>query len=424
MFDPLDCAPEDNRPPFLLGDLRHALPHLAGSEARVAEAVDQGGDDVVAMGRLSMWQQGALDDEPHVQALDPLRRPVRRKLCGADPPHLFGVGLEKDAVEAPSELVAHPILEAPRIWDRRDTRSGVAGQAPDGLHKTEVPKCIRRLKRVGEKAVPVIDARQAISRQHLGTKDLGPEVLDLLVLREEAVAADVEPIAVVLDRAGKPPDVAGVLFDHRDRDLVLHQLIGGCEAGRAGAHDHDLPALVLKCQSAHRVSTVRTGFPIGTCEGALVQRSLAPHLVDFDQGVAKTLDPIRLVHPNEPYAPRQGIAPAPGDSAGNQRVQDRPLRHTKAGHDGHAESGEDLGLISASHAPGDLASEMTLSLPSDLDPLFTGLFTKAVDPRRPRSRTRLGSGALSQLDVGQSAQNEDLVTVRRYLGWAGEPRVG
>src|SRR5207249_11325536 len=62
---------------------------LPRPEPRIAEAVDQGRDQVASIGGLAMRQQGALQDEPHVEALDALCGPIRRELFGADPPHLL-----------------------------------------------------------------------------------------------------------------------------------------------------------------------------------------------------------------------------------------------------------------------------------------------------------------------------------------------
>src|SRR5260370_39200885 len=59
----------------------------------------------------------------------------------------------------------------------------------------------------------------------------------------------------------------------------------------------------------------------------LVQGSLAARFVALDDGVPQAFDPVRLVHADQPYAPGQRVAPAPGDTAPHQRVQDRPLRH-------------------------------------------------------------------------------------------------
>ena len=54
--------------------------------------------------------------------------------------------------------------------------------------------------------------------------------------------ADVEPVSVVLDRPGQPAHLLGILLQHRHGDVALQQLIGGGQAGGAGAHDDDVLA--------------------------------------------------------------------------------------------------------------------------------------------------------------------------------------
>src|SRR2546423_2829310 len=98
-------------------DVRHALPHLTGTEPRVSEAIDQRRHDLAATLRLSIREQRAAQHDPQVEALDALCRPVGRKLFGADAPNLFRVGLEEDVEKAPPELGAHPVLERPRLLD-------------------------------------------------------------------------------------------------------------------------------------------------------------------------------------------------------------------------------------------------------------------------------------------------------------------
>src|SRR5437879_9372462 len=190
---------------FLLADLGHALPHLAGTEPWVAEPVDQRGDDLAAPAGLATGQQRAAQNDPEVEAFDPLRRPVGGQLLGADAPYLFRVGLEEDAEQAPAELVADPILERLRILHRLQACPRVAGQAQDGLDRTEVPERVDRLDRIREEPAAVVDTREAAAGQHLRTEDLRPQVLDLFVLGEEPVTADIEPVAFVLDGTGQPP---------------------------------------------------------------------------------------------------------------------------------------------------------------------------------------------------------------------------
>src|SRR5581483_1576492 len=105
------------------------------------------------------------------------------------------------------ELVADPVFEASRIPDRPQPGVGVAHCAANGLDDAERAERVERLQRVGDVAAGVVDAREAPAAEELVAEDLSPGVLDLLVLGEEAVAADVEAVAVVLHRAGQPADV-------------------------------------------------------------------------------------------------------------------------------------------------------------------------------------------------------------------------
>src|SRR5439155_25034695 len=90
-------------------------------------------------------------------------------------------------------------------------------------------------------------------REHLLAQDLCPEVFDLLVLGEEAVAADVEAVAVVLDRARDPAHVVVVLLQHRGGQAAARQLVSGGQPGRSATQDHDLVAVVVV---SHRARTM------------------------------------------------------------------------------------------------------------------------------------------------------------------------
>src|SRR5438270_6857805 len=152
-------------------DVRHALPHLAGTKPRVSEAIDQRGHDLAPTLRLAIRKHRAAQHDPQVEALDALRGPVGRQLLGADAPNLFRVSLEEDVEQAPPELVAHPVLETPRILDGLEACAGVAGQAEEAFDRAEVPQRIDRLDRICEEPATVVDARQAAPRQHLVAED-------------------------------------------------------------------------------------------------------------------------------------------------------------------------------------------------------------------------------------------------------------
>src|SRR5260370_28083090 len=122
VLDALDRASVQHRPALLAMDLRHPLPHLPWTEPGLPEPVDQRGHHIAPIARTAPRHQRTLQDQPQVDALDALRRPVRRELLGADTPHLLRVGLEQDAEKTPPELVPHPVLEASRIADRPGAR--------------------------------------------------------------------------------------------------------------------------------------------------------------------------------------------------------------------------------------------------------------------------------------------------------------
>ena len=119
-----------------------------------------------------------------------------------DAPDLLGVGLEEELVEALAEAVGDPLLEvvlgalaaAARGHGRRG-RQRVSSIGPSFL-MTSVP-----LQRIVEELAVPVDARHARAQQELLAHDLVPEVVDLLGLGEEAVAAEVEAIAVAAPRS-------------------------------------------------------------------------------------------------------------------------------------------------------------------------------------------------------------------------------
>ena len=89
--------------------------------------------------------------------------------------------------------------------------------------------------------------------EHVVGQDLGPQILDFFRLREEAVAADVEVIALVPSRARDAADVLGIGFEHRDRHALLGEEVRGGQPGGAGADDADAH-LIVRAQSSRRGS--------------------------------------------------------------------------------------------------------------------------------------------------------------------------
>src|SRR5690606_18268839 len=121
----------------------------------------------------------------------------------------------------------------------------------------------------------VVDA--AHPRPHhevLVGQDLVPEVVDLLHLGEEAVAADVEAPAVALDGAADAPDDVVGLEDGRG-DAELGELDRRRESGGAGSDDVDVGLLggaaigvLLVWRVGHEVSdTFSRGSPRSGARG-------------------------------------------------------------------------------------------------------------------------------------------------------------
>ena len=83
------------------------------------------------MSRLVAPGQQRVDDGlAEREVLDALGRPVGLDLVGRHAPHLLGVGLEEDAVEAPAEARRRPALERGLVLRRPDPRPEVGADAP------------------------------------------------------------------------------------------------------------------------------------------------------------------------------------------------------------------------------------------------------------------------------------------------------
>jgi hypothetical protein len=67
-----------------------------------------------------------------------------------------------------------------------------------------------------------------------------PHVVDFLRLREEAMAAQVEAVAVLLDRLGDAAELVLGLHDE-NRLAALGEVVRSSQAGRAAA-DYEVPA--------------------------------------------------------------------------------------------------------------------------------------------------------------------------------------
>ena len=92
------------------------------------------------------------------------------------------------------------------------------------------------LERISVELAFVIDSRQAGTVDEIVWQDLVPEIDDFLRFREEAVAADVEQKAFVIDRAADAADIDRVLFDDVDGFAGLRERVGCRKASRSGAN--------------------------------------------------------------------------------------------------------------------------------------------------------------------------------------------
>src|SRR5205823_13846221 len=86
-----------------------------------------------------------------------------------------------------------------------------------------------------EELAVVVDAAEPRPGQELLAQDLAPEPVDLVALGEEAVPADIEPIALVLVGPADAPDHPGIGFEDDAGLAVLAQLVRGGQAGRSAA---------------------------------------------------------------------------------------------------------------------------------------------------------------------------------------------
>ena len=218
-----------------LHELGAPLPHHAGPELGVLELLDERRDLLL----VPLGEEGVDDGARQGEVLDPLRRPVGGHRADGHTPHLLGVGLEERAVEAPAEAGHEPALVVGLVLGRTDAGHRVAADALDGLDGTEVAQRVECLERVVEVLALVEDAALAGAEEEVAVgQDLVPQGLDLGHLREEPVAADVEPPAVALDGAADAADDVVALEDG-GRASAFAEFVGGREARRTGSDDDD-----------------------------------------------------------------------------------------------------------------------------------------------------------------------------------------
>jgi len=91
--------------------------------------------------------------------------------------------------------------------------------------------------------------RDSRTLEHFVAEQLGPQRFDLRRLGEEAVPADVEAEALVLDRSRKAADVFAVRLENDHVVPGFSEQVRGREAGGAGADYERLSARALAVHS-------------------------------------------------------------------------------------------------------------------------------------------------------------------------------
>ena len=186
-------------------------------------------------------EEGGLRGGEEREALDPLRGPLGAQLGRRDAPDLLGVGLEEVVVEPLAEAVGDPLLEVVLAALGLDRRPQVGHAGEEELDRAELADHVHALQRVVEELAVPVDPRHARALEELLVHHLVPEVVDLLGLGEEAMAAEVEAVAVAHLGLGEAADlVLGLEHDHRP-PLPGEQVARG-QPRRAAAEDGDRPA--------------------------------------------------------------------------------------------------------------------------------------------------------------------------------------
>ena len=216
----------------VLDDRRaHRLPHLPRAEARIVELRDQ------ALHLVSLVaEERRPGSGEEGEALDPLGGPFGADLRGRHAPELLGVRLEEELEQAPSEAIRDPVLEG--VVDLVPARRSaeVRGHAAGELDRAELPDHVGPAQRIVEVALVPVDARHAWTQQELVAEHLVPQRVDLDRFREEAMAAQIEAVAVDLDGLGQPSHLLlGLQHDRIGPGLA--ELIRRGEAGGPAAED-------------------------------------------------------------------------------------------------------------------------------------------------------------------------------------------
>ena len=147
-------------------------------------------------------------------------------------PDLLRVRLEEEVEQALAEAVRHPLLEGVLLALGLHLRPQVGEERARQLDRAELLDHVGAAQRVVEELAVPEDARHARALEEVLAHDLVPEVVDLLGLGEEAVAAEVEAVAVADRGLGDAADLVLGLEDDHGQALLGEQVAGG-QPGRA-----------------------------------------------------------------------------------------------------------------------------------------------------------------------------------------------
>ena len=152
-------------------------------------------------------------------------------------PDLLRVRLEELVEEPAPEAVGDPLLVGVLLALRLDRRPEVGEERLREVDRAELLHHVRAAQRVVEElraplAVAPVDPRHPRALEELLAHDLVPEVVDLLHLREEAVAAEVEAVAVAHGGLGDAAHLV-LRLEHHHRQALLRRA-GSRRSGRRG----------------------------------------------------------------------------------------------------------------------------------------------------------------------------------------------
>src|SRR5208337_4701574 len=119
-------------------------------------------------------------------------------LTAAHPPHLLGVGFEKDAEQSLTKLVCDPVLKGFRVARGVEPRSHKRKHAERRLDQTEFRQRLEWFQWIRVELATVVNARRPGTIEHVLTRNLGPKILDVAGLREEPVPADIKAEVLVV----------------------------------------------------------------------------------------------------------------------------------------------------------------------------------------------------------------------------------